>query len=77
VVVVLIMTTVPRVDDRIGLPQAGAYRQLLSRDDSAYGGSGYETSARLVTEPVAWHGHAQSARFRLPPLGALLLAPEA
>jgi 1,4-alpha-glucan branching enzyme len=77
VVVVLNLTPVPRDDYRIGLPRAGAYRQLLNGDDSGYGGSGFDTPARLVTEAVPWHGHAQSARFRLPPLGALVLAPEA
>jgi 1,4-alpha-glucan branching enzyme len=77
VVVVLNLTPVPRDDYRIGLPQTGTYHRLLSSDDAIYGGSGYDTPARLVTEPVAWHGHPQSARFRLPPLAALLLAPEA
>ncbi|HXJ36579.1 MAG TPA: 1,4-alpha-glucan branching protein GlgB [Candidatus Eisenbacteria bacterium] len=75
-VVVLNLTPVPRSDYRIGSPASGAYVELLSSDDRRYGGSGYETRKRVVTEPVPLHGFAQSMRLALPPLGALVLGPE-
>jgi len=76
-VVVLNLTPVPRDDYRIGAPVAGAYVELLSSDAAEFGGSGYGTYARVETEPLAWHGCGQSMRLRLPPLGAVVLAPEA
>jgi 1,4-alpha-glucan branching enzyme len=75
VVVVLNMTPVPRENYRIGAPQAGTYVARLSSDDRRYGGSGVEPPARVDTEPVPFHGHPQSMRLRLPPLGALMLTP--
>jgi 1,4-alpha-glucan branching enzyme len=76
VVVVLNLTPVPRTDYRIGAPAPGTYRELLSSDAGEFGGSGYATHARAATEAVPWHGCAQSMRLALPPLSALVLAPE-
>jgi 1,4-alpha-glucan branching enzyme len=75
VVVVLNMTPAPRDDYRIGAPSSGTYVELLSSDAAEFGGSGYATTARVATEPIAWHGFGQSMRLRLPPLGALVLVP--
>ncbi len=75
VVVVLNLTPAPRDDYRIGAPAAGTYAELLSSDDTVFGGSGYPTQKRVATEAVPWHGHPQSLRLRLPPLGVLVLAP--
>lgn len=77
VVVVLNMSPVPREDYRLGVPQAGVYVERFSSDDVRYGGGEFATSARVQTEPVDFHGHPQSLRLRLPPLGALVLAPAA
>jgi 1,4-alpha-glucan branching enzyme len=74
VVVVLNLTPAPRDDYRIGAPSAGTYVELLSSDAAELGGSGYATTARAATEPIAWHGFPQSMRLRLPPLGGLVLA---
>ncbi len=76
-VVVLSFTPLARHDYRIGVPQAGAYVERLSSDDREFGGSEVETLRRVTSEPVACHGHPQSVRLVLPPLGALILAPEA
>jgi 1,4-alpha-glucan branching enzyme len=75
VVVVLNLTPTPRDDYRIGAPSSGTYVELLSTDAAEFAGSGYSTTARATTEPIAWHGFPQSMRLRLPPLGALVLAP--
>lgn len=47
--------------------------ELLSSDDPRYGGSEFETLARIDTEPTPFHGFPQSMRLKLPPLGALVL----
>jgi 1,4-alpha-glucan branching enzyme len=73
--IVLNFTPVPRADYRIGAPRPGAYVERLSSDGARYGGSGLETPGRVATEAVPCHGQPQSVRLRLPPLGALVLAP--
>ena len=74
--VALNMTPVPHAEYRLGVPQACAYVEVISSDDPRYGGSDYETRARAEVEAVPFHGYPQSIRLNLPPLGALVLAPE-
>jgi 1,4-alpha-glucan branching enzyme len=68
-------TPVPREHYRIGVPTAGSYLRRFSSDDRAFGGSQFWTHDRRDTEPVPWHEREQSIVLRLPPLGALILAP--
>ena len=75
-VVVMNLTPVPREDYRIGVPSAGTYRKLLSSDDSEWGGSGHAAVDRLETEPAPFHGFPQSISLTLPPLGAVVFAPD-
>jgi 1,4-alpha-glucan branching enzyme len=75
VVVVLNLTPVPRDGYRLGVPHAGTYVERLSSDEERFGGSGAVTARRIATEPLPFHGQPQSIRLRLPPLGALVLAP--
>jgi 1,4-alpha-glucan branching enzyme len=74
-VVVLNPTRVYRGDHRIGVPCAGAYRELLSSDAALYGGDDHATLSVALVEPVPCAGHPQSVRLALPPLSALVLAP--
>jgi 1,4-alpha-glucan branching enzyme len=76
VVVVLNLTPVPRDDYRIGAPRAGSYRLLLSTDSKEFGGSGHAAHESIQTDPVGTHGRDQSILLRLPPLSALIYAPE-
>jgi 1,4-alpha-glucan branching enzyme len=76
VVVVLNLTPVPREDYRIGVPRPGRYTRAFTSDAPHYGGSQLATPSVLDAEPVGFHGYPQSVRLRLPPLGALVLAPE-
>jgi 1,4-alpha-glucan branching enzyme len=73
---VLNLTPVPRDDYRIGAPRAGRYRLVLSTDDEEFGGSGFSVPELVHTDPVPLHGREQSMLLRLPPLSALILAPE-
>jgi 1,4-alpha-glucan branching enzyme len=75
VVVVLNLTPQPHEGYRIGAPQAGEYRLLLSSDDVRFGGSGIPPVERVWTDAIPWHGCPHSVLLRLPPLGALILAP--
>jgi 1,4-alpha-glucan branching enzyme len=73
VVVALNFTPIPREHYRVGAPQPGRWRCVLSSDDRRYGGSEFETPTEVETQPVPMHGLAQSFELRLPPLGALVL----
>jgi len=74
-IVVLNFTPVPREAYRIGTPVPGRHIRRFSSDDPRYGGSQFETAAVIHSEPAPFHGHHQSLLLRLPPLGALVLAP--
>jgi 1,4-alpha-glucan branching enzyme len=68
-------TPVPRDGYRIGVPDAGAYQELLNSDSEIYGGSNMGNGGVVFTEAIAAHGFDQSLRLTLPPLGFLLLKP--
>jgi 1,4-alpha-glucan branching enzyme len=76
VVAVLSFTPVPRDGYRIGVPFAGAYEELINSDAEVYGGGNLGNAGAVFTEPIASHGHEQSLRLSLPPLGCLLLKPQ-
>ena len=68
-------TPVPREGYRIGVPAAGAYLEIVNSDGDTYGGSNVGNGGVVFTEDIASHGHQQSLRLTLPPLGFLLLKP--
>ena len=75
VVAVLNFTPVPREGYRIGVPAAGSYVELVNSDSELYGGGNVGNAGVVFTEPIASHGHADSLRLVVPPLGFLLLKP--
>jgi 1,4-alpha-glucan branching enzyme len=75
-IVVMNLTPVARPVYRIGVPGAGAYREVLNSDASEWGGSGHATRARVEAEPAPFHGFQHSIELTLPPLGVLVLAPD-
>jgi 1,4-alpha-glucan branching enzyme len=68
-------TPVPREGYVVGVPREGGYDEVLNSDAAAYGGGNVGNGGLVFTEPVPSHGHAQSLRLTLPPLGCLLLKP--
>ena len=66
-------TPVPRSGYRVGVPQAGWYRELLNSDSGAYGGSNMGNAGGVPTEPIPSHGFDHSLSLVVPPLGFLLL----
>jgi 1,4-alpha-glucan branching enzyme len=69
-------TPIPREGYQVGVPLAGAWREILNSDAPLYGGSGIGNLGRVVAQPHPWHGRAQSLRLTLPPLAMVLFAPE-
>jgi 1,4-alpha-glucan branching enzyme len=61
-------TPLPRHGYRIGVPQAGRWRELLNSDAQIYGGGNLGNLGGVESEAVAWHGQPQSIRVTLPPL---------
>jgi 1,4-alpha-glucan branching enzyme len=73
VAVALNFTPVPRRGYRIGIPQAGLYREILNSDSGYYGGSNDGNGAGLEAENVPWMGFEYSLVITLPPLAGIVL----
>ena len=76
VVCVANLSPVVQHEFRLGLPRAGAWKELVNTDAEIYGGSGQGNLGRVITEPAPWHGFQQSAVMTLPPLATIWLTPE-
>lgn len=77
-------TPVPRGPYRIGVPQAGRWREILNTDAETYGGSGVGNCGAVEAVDIPAHGQPASVEVTLPPLATLYLqweieqaAPEA
>jgi 1,4-alpha-glucan branching enzyme len=70
-VVVCNFTPVVRENYRVGVPEAGFYREVLNTDAAAYGGSNVGNLGGVAAEPVPWLGRSHSLKLTLPPLAAL------
>ncbi|GLZ15146.1 1,4-alpha-glucan branching enzyme GlgB [Actinomadura sp. NBRC 104425] len=68
--------SIPHENYRLGLPCAGGWREVVNTDAYEYGGGGVGNLGRVEASAGPWHGWPASAVLRVPPLGALLLAPE-
>jgi 1,4-alpha-glucan branching enzyme len=75
VLVVANTTPIVREDFRVGVPEEGSWLELLNTDAADYGGSGIGNLGQVEAPPEPSHGYPASVSLRLPPLGALLLAP--
>jgi 1,4-alpha-glucan branching enzyme len=76
VVALLNFTPVPREGYRIGVPEAGFYKELLNSDSAYFGGGDVGNGGGVATEPIPSHGWDQSLRLTLPPLGCLYFKTE-
>ena len=73
IAVALNMTPEPRSFYRIGVPQAGFWKEILNTDAACYGGTNTGNLGGAQTRPTPAHGHAQSLELVLPPLSAIVL----
>jgi 1,4-alpha-glucan branching enzyme len=74
-IVVCNFTPIVRHGYRIGVPEGGAYEELLNTDDTRYGGSGVGNGDGIDAEEVSAHGRPYSLSLTLPPLAAIILKP--
>jgi len=75
VVVILNFTPVPRQGYRIGVPKAGAYREIFNSDSAYYGGSNTGNGVGMQSENQPWMGFEQSLVITVPPLAGIILSP--
>ena len=68
-------SAVPHHDYRLGLPQAGAWSEVLNTDAGVYSGSGVGNLGVVQAEEGPQHGLPASATVTLPPLATLWLRP--
>jgi 1,4-alpha-glucan branching enzyme len=61
---------------RLGAPAAGFWREILNTDAREYGGFGLGNLGGVGTEPVPFHGKADSLNLTLPPLSLLVFKRE-
>ncbi|MFN8388979.1 MAG: 1,4-alpha-glucan branching protein GlgB [Bdellovibrionota bacterium] len=64
-------TPVPRFGYRLGVPNAGFWKEELNSDASIYGGSSLGNAGGVSSDPVSAHGHGDSICVTLPPLSAV------
>jgi len=76
VMIVMNMTPVPHHNYRLGVPQAGMYREIMNTDAAAYGGSNIGNAGGVVAEDKPWMSQPYSVGLTLPPLSCLVLRPE-
>jgi 1,4-alpha-glucan branching enzyme len=76
-VVALNFTPVPRLGYRLGVPQPGAWREVLNSDSRFYGGSDLGNPGLLQAEPVPCMHQPWSIVITLPPLAGVVLTPSA
>jgi 1,4-alpha-glucan branching enzyme len=66
----------PRHDLQVGLPRAGAWREVLNTDAELYGGGNVGNLGVVEATDEPWQGQPASARVAVPPLGTVWLLAE-
>jgi 1,4-alpha-glucan branching enzyme len=73
VIVVCNFTPVPRTGYRLGVPDAGLYRELMNSDSKYYAGGNIGNAGEVQSEPISAHGRPHSIMIVLPPLATVFL----
>ena len=60
---------------KIGVPAAGAYREIFNSDREEFGGSNHINPRPLKTKKGVYHGQEQYIEIIVPPIGAVIFAP--
>jgi alpha-1,4-glucan:alpha-1,4-glucan 6-glycosyltransferase len=76
-VVVCNFTPVVRAGYRVGVPRGGLYLERLNTDAALYGGSNVGNAGAVMAADTPCHGRPFSLDLNLPPLGVVVLVPEA
>jgi 1,4-alpha-glucan branching enzyme len=64
-------TPVVRHDYRLGVPQAGFYREMINTDAETYGGSNVGNYGGAQSESIPWMARDHSILIHLPPLATV------
>ena len=76
VAVISNFTPVERTGYRIGLPTAGAWKEVLNTDAEIYGGGNRGNLGTVTAREGDSHGQPAWAEITLPPLATVFLTPE-
>ncbi|WP_341937169.1 1,4-alpha-glucan branching protein GlgB [Marinimicrobium sp. C2-29] len=76
VLIALNFTPTPREGYRLGVPEAGRYREIFNSDSEYYGGSNVGNPLPLQSEDIPWMGRPHSIQLTLPPLAAVMFELE-
>src|SRR3954447_6899327 len=69
-------TPMVRYNYRLGVPQAGFYREIINTDGETYGGSNVGNLGGVQSESREWMGREHSILIHLPPLATVALKLE-
>ncbi|KQP35093.1 1,4-alpha-glucan branching protein GlgB [Methylobacterium sp. Leaf100] len=75
-IVVSNFTPVVREGYRIGVPEAGFYREAINSDAERYGGSNVGNMGGVRAEAVPSHGQSHSLNLTIPPLATTIFVRE-
>jgi len=72
-IVVFVVNATPQVlrGYRLGVPEAGFYREIINTDAGTYGGSNIGNMGGLNADDFAWQARTHSLMIELPPLATL------
>jgi 1,4-alpha-glucan branching enzyme len=70
-VCVLNFTPIPQINYRIGVPEAGYYKELLNTDSENYWGSNMGNYGGKSSEPYPCHSFEDSIDISIPPLSGI------
>jgi 1,4-alpha-glucan branching enzyme len=76
VLVVCNFTPVPRYGYRLGVPEAGFWKEVLNSDAKDYWGGGMGNTGGVVSQPTGSHGKGHSVEILAPPLGVVFFRLE-
>jgi len=76
IVIACNFTPIPRHNYRVGVPQGGFWKELLSSDAKDYGGSGQGNFGGVQAAPLPFHGRSNLLTITVPPLGIVFFKHE-
>jgi len=74
--VVANFTPVQRDAYRVGVPEAGFYREIMNTDAEKYGGTNFGNLGGVHAEAIPWNNKPYSILLHMPALGVLYFKHE-
>ncbi len=75
ILVVVNATPIPRPSYRLGIPQGGAWEEILNTDADKYAGSDCVTRDKVEASSEGYHGRPYSLELSIPPLATIFYRP--